>query len=157
MVKDIFHLDEIDRRIVRAIQKSGDISSADLAERVGASAASCWRRIKALEANGVLGPMVRLVNPEAVGLRLDVLCAIRIKAHDKSARAEFEHFLHQHDEVVACFSISGEWDYQVHIIAADVKAYEAFLMGQLLSHPGVANISSHFALRRIKSTTALPV
>jgi Lrp/AsnC family transcriptional regulator len=150
-------LDEIDRRIIRAVQKSGDISSADLAERVGASSASCWRRMKALEANGILGPVVRLVNPDAIGLGLDVLCAIRMKSHDKVARAEFEQFLQQHDEVIECYSISGEWDYQVHIVTEDVKAYEAFLMGKLLSHPAVATSSSHFALKRIKYTTSLPV
>lgn len=151
------HIDELDRRILRILQREGDISNAALAERVGASAASCWRRIRALEDGGVLGRTVRLLNPSAIARELDVVCQVRMKSHDHPAREEFERFVAQWDEIMECYSMSGEWDYQLRIVVADVRAYEEFLMQRLLRHPAVAASTSHFALKRIKYTTAMPV
>ncbi|MEX6724996.1 Lrp/AsnC family transcriptional regulator [Parapedomonas caeni] len=151
------NLDAIDRQILRVLQRHGDISHAALAEQVGASAASCWRRIRALENAGVLGPTVRLLNPQAVGRDLDVICQVRMRAHDMQARANFERFIDSHREIMECYSMSGEWDYLLRIVVSDVRDYERFLMRELLSHPAVATCASHFALSRVKFTTELPV
>ena len=156
-MKQSHHLDAIDRKILEILQREGDISHAALAERVGASSASCWRRIKALEGAGVLGPVVRLVRPEGVGRGVDVICHARMKSHDLDRRREFETFVQQHPEIVECFSMSGEWDYLLRVVVGDVTDYEHFLMRELLAHPSVATASSHFALSRVKHTTALPV
>lgn len=156
-MNELIHIDELDRRILRIVQVEGDISNAALAERVGASAASCWRRLRALEEAGVLGPTVRLLAPAAIDRGLDAICQIRIKSHDVSAREEFEKFVMLWDEIMECYSMSGEWDYQLRIVVADVRAYEEFLMQHLLRHPAVASSASHFALKRIKYTTAMPV
>ena len=150
-------VDQIDRRILRVLQQRGDISSAELGEAVAASAASVWRRVKALEAAGLVGATVRLVNPEAVGRNLDVVCQVRMKAHDRDARAAFERFVAEHEAVMECFSMSGEWDYLLRVVAADVADYERFLMRELLAQPAVATSASHFALARVKYSTALPV
>jgi Lrp/AsnC family transcriptional regulator len=150
-------MDEIDRQIVRIMQEDGGISSAALGERVGASAASCWRRIRNLENDGVLGPVVRLVNRDAVGKGLDVVCQVRIKSHERGAREDFEAWVLVREEIMECLSMSGEWDYQLRVVVADVGAYEAFLMRKLLNHAAVASTASHFALKRIKYTTAVPV
>ena len=85
-MNQIDHLDPIDRRIVSALQDDGTLSNADLAQRVGASSASCWRRVKALEAAGVLTRMVRLVDPAAVGRGVNVLCNVRMRSHAVEAR-----------------------------------------------------------------------
>jgi Lrp/AsnC family transcriptional regulator len=103
-------LDALDRRILRVLQGRADISQAELAEKVAASPASCWRRVVA-----------------------------------------------KHDQVMECLSMSGEWDYLLRVVVGDVRDYEAFLMGELLAHPGVANTASHFALKRVKYTTSMPV
>lgn len=150
-------MDQIDRRILRVIQQRGDISSAELAEAVSASPASAWRRVKALEAAGVIGATVRLLNPEAIGRNLDVLCQVRMKHHHREARAEFERFVADHEAVMECYSMSGEWDYLLRVVAADVPDYERFLMRELLAQPAVATSASHFALGRVKYSTALPV
>ena len=150
-------LDALDRRILRVLQRHGDISQAELAQRVAASPASCWRRIKALEARGILRDHVRLVDPFAVGCGLDVTCQVRMKSHEPSARAEFEAFIQKHDQIMECLSMSGEWDYLLRVVVGDVREYEAFLMGQLLAHPSVAASASHFALKRVKYTTSMPV
>lgn len=150
-------LDALDRRILAVLQEHGDITNAELAERVSASPASCWRRSKALEADGLLGPCVRLLEPERIGLGLDVLCQVRMTSHEPGVRAQFEAFVASHDNVMSCYSMSGEWDYLLRVVVGDVRAYERFLMQQLLSQPGIATCASHFALKRVKYKTALPV
>ena len=150
-------LDSLDRRILSVLQRRGDISHADLALEVAASPASCWRRIRALEAAGVLGPTVRLLDPAKVGRTMDVICHVRMKSHSGEMRASFEGFVRNHPDVLDCYSMSGEWDYLLRVLVTDVAAYEHFLMQQLLNHPAVATSASHFALSRVKYTTAVPV
>jgi DNA-binding Lrp family transcriptional regulator len=150
-------LDAVDRKILKALQNKGDASHSELAEQVGASSASCWRRIKALEAAGVLGRTVRLVDPESVGRGLNVFCQVRMKSHDPVARRDFERFIESHDAMLECYSMSGEWDYLIRVVVADVRDYERLLMHGILTHEAVANSSSHFALKRVKYTTELPV
>jgi len=150
-------LDSLDRRILRVLQRRGDISHADLAQEVAASPASCWRRIKALEAAGVLGPTVRLLDPVRVDRGLNVLCEVRMKSHDPASRQAFEDFVAAHEQVMECYSMSGEWDYLLRIVVADIRDYERFLMHELLDHPAVAASATHFALKRVKYTTAMPI
>ncbi len=150
-------LDPIDRKILRIVQRQADISQAELAERVASSPASCWRRLKSLEDDGVLGHTIRLVDPARIGMGLDVICQIRMKSHAIDARRQFEAFALAHDRIMDCYSMSGEWDYLVHVIVRDVREYEEFLMRELLAHESVATSSSHFVLRRVKATTAIPV
>lgn len=150
-------LDAIDRRILTLLQRDANMSHAALAERVGASSASCWRRVKALEATGVLGPAVRLVDAEKLGKGVNVLCNVRIKSHAREARTMFEAFVASRPEIVECFSMSGEWDYLLRIVVADVADYNDFLMTAMLGHASVDHASSHFALAMTKYSTALPV
>lgn len=150
-------MDELDRKIVRALQRDASESHAALAARVGASAASVWRRIKGLEEARVLGPLVRLVEPKAVARGVNVICQVRMRSHAADTRQSFEQFVDDRPEVMECYSMSGEWDYLLRIVVADVEDYERFLMRQLLTHTAVATASSHFALAQVKYTTALPV
>ena len=150
-------LDEIDRKLLRALQDDASISHAALADLVGASPASCWRRIKALEQAGVLRSQVRLVDPTLVGRGVSVMLHVRMKSQGQAERADFETFLKARPEILECYSMSGEWDYLMRIVAEDVADYERFLMRQLLNHPNVATSASHFALSQVKYTTAIPV
>ncbi len=150
-------LDSIDRRIVAALQADASQSHAELAERAGTSAASCWRRIRALEAKGVFTATVRLTDPAKLGYGVNVLCNIRMRSHAREMRSSFEDFVNGRAEIIECFSVSGDWDYLLRIIAADVAGYESFLMRTLLEHPSVSGASSHFALSMTKYTTVLPV
>jgi Lrp/AsnC family transcriptional regulator len=150
-------LDLIDRKILAILQQDATISHADLGERVGASAAACWRRIKALEGAGYLTQTVRLVDAERIGRGVNVLCNVRMRSHAKDARDAFERFVRDRPEIVECFSMSGDWDYLLRVVVADVAGYNDFLMRSLLGHPAVAGASSHFALQQTKYTTALPL
>jgi DNA-binding Lrp family transcriptional regulator len=150
-------LDAIDRRILEQLQANALLSNADLAERVNSSPASCWRRVKALEAAGVLGPAVRLLNPESLGRSVNVLCSVRVSSHSREVRSAFEDFVGGRREIMECYSTSGEWDYLLRVVASDVADYERFLMRVLLDHPSVGGASSIFALSQTKYTTALPI
>ena len=151
------HLDDIDRRIIRALQDDASLSQAALAERVGASPASCWRRIKALEDVGVLTRTVRLTDAGKLGRGVNVMVQVRMKSHAADQRQSFESFLRNRPEIMECYSMSGEWDYLMRIVVADVSDYERFLMRELLQHPNVAMSASHFALSQVKYTTAIPL
>ncbi|MGA1854039.1 MULTISPECIES: Lrp/AsnC family transcriptional regulator [Sphingobium] len=156
-MKSNVHLDGVDRRILSELQKNADLSHAELAERVGSSTASCWRRIKSLEAAGILAATVRLVDPQKVNCGVNVICNLRVRDHGRDTRAAFEDFIRSRPEVMECFSMSGDWDYLLRVVASGVADYEHFLMHVLLDHPSVGGASSHFALSLTKYTTAVPV
>lgn len=150
-------IDEVDRKILRELQRDGALSSATLAERVGASQASCWRRVKLLEESGLLGKAVRLVDSTMMGLGVNVICHIRLKDHTPQSSITFRDYITKIPDVLECYSMSGEWDYMLIILSRDVSSYENFLMEQLLSHPKVGQASSHFALSRVKFTTEIAI
>ncbi len=156
-MSETYHLDEIDRRIVRELQRDGALSHAALAEKVGASPASVWRRVRALERAEVLGASVRLASAEALGRSVNVLCQVRMTRQSVEARADFEAFIRSREEIVECYSMSGEWDYLLRIAVRDVADYDRFIMRGVLAHPAVANAASNFALRQVKYTTEIPV
>ena len=133
------------------------LSHAALAEKIGTSPASCWRRIKGLEDSGILKPPVRLIDPASVGRGVSVMLQVRLRSHAPELRQEFESFLQSRAEVMECHSMSGEWDYLMRIVVSDVSGYERFLMRELLNHPNVATSASHFALSQVKYTTVVPV
>jgi DNA-binding Lrp family transcriptional regulator len=156
-MKETDQFDAVDRRIIRELQRDASQSHAALAERVGASAASVWRRVRALERAGVLGRTVRLADAHALGRSVNVLCQVRMTRQTISARAEFEDFIQSREEIVECYAMSGEWDYLLRIAVRDVADYDRFVMRGVLAHPSVANAASNFALRQVKYTTEIPV
>ena len=156
-MKISYGLDDIDRRLLAALQADASVSNVELAERVGSSTASVWRRIKALEASGLLKQAVRLLDPLVLGYGVNVLCNVRMRSHARDVRSSFEQFVTDRPEIMECFSMSGDWDYLLRIVVADVSDYERFLMNILLEHPAVGGASSHFALSMTKYTTALPL
>jgi len=156
-MKPFHDLDAIDRRILSLLQVDAGIGNADLAQRVGSSTASVWRRVKSLEAAGILGPAVRLLDPASVGCGVNILCNVRMRSQPLETRRTFEDFVRTRAEIMECYSMSGDWDYLLRIVARDVADYERFLMGVLLGHPSVGAASSHFALSQTKYTTNLPL
>src|SRR5690606_23539758 len=124
----LINLDMLDRKIIDALQRDGSLSNAELAERVGSTGPSCWRRIRLLQEVGVLAKNVWLVDAARIGQGVNILCNIRLKSHSAAHTAMFEDFVCDQDRVMECLSMSGEWDYQLRVIAADVAYYEIFLM-----------------------------
>lgn len=150
-------LDDLDRRILMRLQRDASVSVADLAEAVHSSAATVWRRLRALEDSGILGKPVRLVDPAKVGRGMDVFVQVRMKSQDAAAREGFQRAILAEPTVIELHAISGEWDYLLHLLVRDMADLESILMTRILSLPAVAGTATQFSLRRIKRETAVPL
>jgi Lrp/AsnC family leucine-responsive transcriptional regulator len=150
-------LDEIDRRILEEIQRDGRISNQDLSERVGLSPSPCLRRLRQLEAAGVVSRYVALVAPEAVGLGVTAFVRIRLESQDDRHLARFEAAVAEFPEVMECYLMTGEADYQLRVIVGSLGEFEDFLRHRLTRIEGIAQVTTSFALRPVVYETALPV
>jgi Lrp/AsnC family transcriptional regulator len=130
---------------------------AELAEEVGLSQTPCWRRLKALEGEGFIARRAVLLDARKLGFAVDVFAQVKIGRHDEATLDAFEEAVRQHPEIVECFSMTGESDYVMRIVARSIEDYERFLKKVLLHLPGVAAVNSSFALKPVKVTTDLPI
>jgi Lrp/AsnC family transcriptional regulator len=150
-------LDRGDTRILDLIQEHGDLSAAEIAERLGMTASTCWRRVSRLEGLGVIRKRVALLDRERVGLNVLVFSHVKLAGHGRDALLRFEQAVRQHPEILECYTLMGETDFLLRIVCRDIKAYEAFFLDHLSRFPGVQSVHSSIALSVIKETTALPV
>jgi Lrp/AsnC family leucine-responsive transcriptional regulator len=150
-------LDQIDRRILGELQQNARLSNTELAERAGISASPCWRRVRQLEEAGVIERYVTLLNPGRLGLAVSVFVQVSLATQIESALEVFETAVLARPEVMECYLMTGDADYLLRVVVADLGAYERFLMDHLTRIPGVANIRSSFALRSVKYRTDLPL
>ncbi|MED5357252.1 MAG: Lrp/AsnC family transcriptional regulator [Pseudomonadota bacterium] len=150
-------LDAIDRRILAVLQENARVSNVELAESAGVSASPCWRRVRELERTGVISRYVTLVDPAALGLPVSVFIQVSLEKQVESALEVFENAILLRPEVMECYLMTGDADYMLRVVVADLEAYERFLMDHLTRVPAVANIRSSFALKQVKYRTALPV
>jgi len=150
-------LDKIDLRILAALQADARLRNVELAEQVGLSASPCLRRVRRLQDSGVIRGYATLVDPEAVGLPVSVFIQVTLERQTEAALEVFERHMAEWPEVMECYLMTGDSDYLLRVVAADLSAYQEFLMQKLTRVEGVASIKSSFALRRIAYRTALPV
>lgn len=150
-------MDQIDRRILGILQDNPDLPTSELAERVGLSNTPCWRRLKKLQADGIIRGRTLLLDAAALGLTVNVFADIRLKQHDEETLLALENAVRRQPEIVECFSVSGESDYMMRIITRSIEDYEVFLKKVLLHLPGVSAVNTRFALGCVKMTTALPI
>lgn len=150
-------LDAIDRRILAVLQDNARVSNVELAELSGVSASPCWRRVRELERTDVISQYVTLVNPAAVGLPVSVFIQVSLEKQVEYALEVFENAILERPEVMECYLMTGDADYMLRVVVANLEAYERFLMDHLTRVPAVANIRSSFALKQVKYRTALPV
>ncbi|MFY0991688.1 Lrp/AsnC family transcriptional regulator [Halomonas sp. C05BenzN] len=150
-------LDGHDRRILKVLQQQGRITNQELAERIGLSPAACWRRVKALEEEGVIKRFAALVDPARVGQPLCALVMVTLVRHHIDNTAEFENRILQYPEVLQCYATTGNADFVLRVVSEDMAAYDRFLNEKLFTLPGISQVSSNFALREIKNETAIPI
>ncbi|MCX7276238.1 MAG: Lrp/AsnC family transcriptional regulator [Burkholderiales bacterium] len=154
-------LDKIDRLILRSLQADGRATYEQLAEAVSLSPSAVLRRVKRLEDSGVIDRYVALVKPEAVGLGLTAYLNVRLEKHTEIHKRNpmdvFRASVQTWPEVVECASLTGEMDYLLRVVVADMQAYSRFIMDTLLKHPSVEDCKTSFVLDHVKVTTALPV
>ncbi|MDE0037571.1 MAG: Lrp/AsnC family transcriptional regulator [Gammaproteobacteria bacterium] len=150
-------LDPIDRRILVELQDSADMSMQELGERVGLSHTPCWRRVRRLERDGIITRRVALLDAKQLGLAVDVFVNVNLRRHQENALTRFEEAVQDVPEIVECYTVSGETDFLLRVVVSDVGAYERLLKATLVHLPEVGNLTSTFALRQVKYTTALPL
>ena len=151
-------LDKYDKRILDALQTDGRISNQELAERIGLSPSPCLRRVRALEAAGVITGYRALVDANRLGLSLMALTHISMDRHTPERFENFERCIADWPEILECLLITGQAaDYQLKVIVSDMAGYQALLLDKITRIKGVTGVHSSFVLRRVRDTAALPV
>ncbi len=150
-------LDNFDIKILRELQQNAEISMQELGERVGLSHTPCWRRVKRLETDGVIKKKVTLLDGDSLHLAVNVFVHVTLRNHQDDGLTLFENSVQSIPEIVECYTVSGDRDFLLRVVVADVAAYEHLLKHTLINLPGVDNLSSTFALRQVKYTTEYPL
>lgn len=149
-------MDEIDRKLLAILQDDATVPVAELADRVGLSATPCWKRVQKMEAAGVITRRVALVAPERVGMGLTVFVAIEAGDHSPAWLAAFAHAVSGWPSVMEVYRMAGEVDYMLRVAVADMAEYDVFYQRLIAAVP-LKNVTSRFAMERIKATTAYPL
>jgi DNA-binding Lrp family transcriptional regulator len=150
-------LDRLDCRILDELQSDARISNQELAQRVGLSAAPCWRRLRRLQEEGFIAGYATLLCAPAIGLPIQAYALVSLENHHPQTVRQFDQLVRERPEVLECHSMSGPNDYLLRIVAASMEAYEQFLSTRVLQLPGVRSVNTSFVLRTKKFTTRLPV
>jgi len=151
------NLTRSDRRLLNELQRDATRNQSELAELVGMSRTSCWRRIRDFEEAGLIERQVALLDPKVAGFNIQVLLFVAMTEHTDENRHSFERHVSLLPEVTECFSVSGDRDYVLHVVVENMDSYNEFLNRQILRHAAVRSASSTFVLRRVKYSTALPL
>lgn len=149
-------LDDLDRKILRALQQDAGRSLDEIAREVGSSKTPVWNRIRKLRAAGVIGAPTAIVDPQAVGLEECFFVLIRTSAHDPEWQARFVAALQARPEVVEAHRLAGEIDYILKVRVANARAYDRFYQA-LIAEVRIHSVSALLSMEELKATTALPV
>jgi Lrp/AsnC family transcriptional regulator, leucine-responsive regulatory protein len=150
-------LDDIDRRILAALQEDGRVSLADLSAKVGLSPSPCLRRIRFMERDGIIARYVAVLDQGKVGLPVSVFVSIKLERQKQDALDRFAKAIERWPEVLECYLMTGPRDYWLRVVVPDLAAYERFVKQKLTRLEGIASIESSFALEQVKYTNVLPV
>ncbi len=151
-----YQFDEMDRRILRLLQRDASMSMDSLADAVHLSRNACWRRIKNMEDAGVLTGRVALVDPQSVGLDLMAFVLVRTNRHDADWLKSFNKAVQELPEIVGAHRLSGDLDYILRVRIANMRAYDAFYQ-RLIERVPISDVSASFVMEDIKDTTELPL
>jgi Lrp/AsnC family transcriptional regulator len=150
-------LDAIDLRILEHLQRDASLSTAELAEKIGLSQSPCWRRIQRLRDEGYIKQQVALLDRGKLGLDMQIFAQLKVARLDDQERAAFERAINSTPEIVECYSIFGELDLMIKVVAPDVRWYQDFVFSTLMKLPGVEDVRSVMTLSELKYTTAMPL
>lgn len=149
-------LDSYDRRILSVLQRRADIGGAELAAEIGLSQTAAWKRVKRLEADGIIEKRVALVNGAKLGMGVTVFATVRTSRHDEDWLADFASAVSAIREVVEVYRLSGESDYMLKIVCSSIEHYDRIYKKLIRSAP-LLDVSSSFAMEQIKYTTEVPL
>ncbi len=150
-------LDRYCRLILAELQRDARLTVQQLSERVGLSATPCWKRIKQMEAAGVIRGYTALVDRDKVGLGLRVVVEANLSQHGEDEVRRFERAVAESPQIVQCVSTTGQADYIMTVLVPDIRRYEAFLHDTLFKLPGITHVRSSIVLKEIKGEVRLPI
>lgn len=149
-------MDAIDRKILAVVQQDVSLSVAEIGQRVGLSSTPCWKRLQRLEADGIITRRVALVDPDKIGLGITVFVSIETGDHSQEWLKRFAEVVSALPEVMEFYRMAGDVDYMLRVVVPDIAGYDTFYKKLIATVP-LKNVTSRFAMERIKSTTALPL
>lgn len=149
-------IDEFGLRILRELQADGRISVLDLAKRVSLSPTPCARRLAQLVDSGVIAGFGARVDPKAVGLSVEVMVEVKLERHANAIPEDFRNRILEREEVVACFAMTGDTDYLLHVMVPDIDSLNAFLMQEVLNIEGVRDVRTSLVLEAVKRQQTVP-
>ena len=149
-------MDAIDRKILAVVQEDASLSVAEIGQRVGLSSTPCWKRLQRLEADGVIMRRVALIDSEKIGLGITVFVSIETGDHSQDWLKRFAETVSAMPEVMEFYRMAGDVDYMLRVVVHDMQSYDGFYKKLIATVP-LKNVTSRFAMERIKSTTALPI
>ncbi len=150
-------MDNFDKKLLSILQTNGRISNVELSEAVNLSESACLRRVKSLEERGFIDKYVALLDQKRVGLTDTVFVHIVLKREEKSELLAFEEAVKEIPEILECYLMTGEFDYLLHLVVANMADFERLHNESLTQLPGVSRVNSSFAIRTVQKTTALPI
>ena len=149
-------MDAIDRKILAILQEDASLSVQEIGNRVGLSSTPCWKRIQKLEAAGVIARRVALVDPDKVGLGVTVFVSVETADHSQEWLDHFAATVGAMPQVMEFYRMAGDVDYMLRVVVSDMHAYDRFYK-QLIATVPLKNVTSRFAMERIKQSTVLPI
>ena len=149
-------MDRIDRMILKILQEDATVPVAEIGRRVGLSTTPCWRRIQRMEEEDVIKARVAVLNPAKINAKVTVFVFVTTNQHNEDWLVRFSRAINDLPEVVEFYRMSGHIDYLLKVVVPDIEAYDAFYK-RLVSRVDIMDVSSAFAMERIKDTTALPL
>jgi Lrp/AsnC family transcriptional regulator len=147
----------MDQRILGILQDDATLTVQQIGDRVGLSATPCWRRIKILEAAGVIDRRVAILDPVAIGLKAVVLVFVRTNRHEPGWLVEFAAAIEAIPEIVECHRLTGEIDYMLKCVVRDIDHYDEVYKRLIARVPGLADVSAAFSMERLKQVTKVDV
>ena len=149
-------MDTIDRKILAVLQDDASLSVAEIGNRVGLSSTPCWKRIQRLEADGVIQKRVAVIDQDKLGLGVTVFVSVETEDHSEEWLQKFAQLVGAMPEVLEFYRMAGDVDYMLRVVVPDIAGYDGFYK-RLISAVPLKNVTSRFAMEKIKSTTALPI
>ena len=149
-------MDAIDRKILAVLQEDASLSVAEIGNRVGLSSTPCWKRIQRLEADGVIQKRVAIIDQDKLGLGVTVFVSVETEDHSGEWLTGFAKLVGAMPEVLEFYRMAGDVDYMLRVVVPDIAGYDAFYKRLIAAVP-LKNVTSRFAMEKIKSTTALPI
>lgn len=150
-------MDDADRRILRALQNNPDLTMRELGEETGLSHTPCWRRLSKMKELGIVEERRFIINPAAVGFDIVFFCQVRMKEHSREGLNAFEAAVKHVPAVNQCYTMTGDHDYILRVLAKSVKDFEITVKNSLMELPNVAAIHTSLTLKEVKNSSKVPI